>query len=149
MSARRPSLTRTSAQIPTGTGHKRKLWNTTLIRILNDHDLRRFLINNRDFLLVEDTSNELWASGRSHYGRNTLGKIMNKFGQTANSEYDLKKKLELTAFLIEYKIEGAKTYIYSQTHQLVPDIKGQGIYKFRIAKFKTFLRLFKTSMSQI
>ena len=73
----------------------------TLIRILNDPDLRRFLINNRDFLLVEDTSNNYWARGRDHCGKNILGKILNRFGQISNSEYELKRKLELTAFELD------------------------------------------------
>ena len=73
----------------------------TLIRILNDLDLRRFLVNNRDFLLVEDTSNDFWARGGDHCGKNTLSKIMNKFSQISNSEYELKRRLELTAFEVD------------------------------------------------
>ena len=61
------------------------------------HNLRRFLINNKDFILVEDTSNEFWARGRKHHGQNILGKIMNRLGPTTNSEYELKMRLESKA----------------------------------------------------
>lgn len=78
----------------------------TTIRILNDHDLRRFLINNKEFLFVEDTGNEYWARGREYRGQNKLGKIMNKLGQIANCEHALKANLETTARRIDEQPQG-------------------------------------------
>ena len=78
----------------------------TTIRILNEHDLRRFLINNKDFLFVEDTGNEFWARGRKYRGQNRLGKIMRKLGQIANCEHALKANLETTARRIDERPQG-------------------------------------------
>ena len=80
--------------------------HTTTIRILNDHDLRRFLINNKDFLFVEDTGNEFWARGRKYRGQNRLGKMMKKLGQIANCEHVLKSNLEITARNIDERPQG-------------------------------------------
>ena len=78
----------------------------TTIRILNDHDLRRFLINNKDFLFVENTGNEIWARGREYRGQNKLGKIMGKLSQIANCEHALKTNLEATARRIDERSQG-------------------------------------------
>ena len=89
---------------PTSEWHRIKelvMEHITIVRILTDHDLRRFLINNRDLILVENTSNEFWARGRLHHGKNKLGKLLARLGRIANSEHELKTRLECTAIEID------------------------------------------------
>ena len=67
-----------------------------VIRILTDHDFRRFLVNNKHLILVENTGNEFWARGRRYYGQNKLGKMLGRLSHMANCEQELKTRLECT-----------------------------------------------------
>ena len=67
-----------------------------VIRILTDHDFRRFLVNNKHLILVENTSNEFWARGRTYNGQNKLGKMLGRLGHIANNEHELKTRRERT-----------------------------------------------------